>query len=50
MIYVPSVSDKGELVALGTGDKCLSCDSITTDGRVMIDSYAVAVARRALLK
>ncbi|XP_045171762.2 adenosine deaminase domain-containing protein 1-like isoform X2 [Mercenaria mercenaria] len=44
------VSDKGEIVAFGTGNTCLSCENLSTDGRAIIDSYAVAVARRALLK
>lgn len=45
-----AVTDPGEIVAFGTGNTCLSCDYISTDGRTIIDSYAVAIARRALLK
>ncbi|XP_052799737.1 adenosine deaminase domain-containing protein 1-like [Mya arenaria] len=41
---------KPEVVAMGTGNTCLSSDNLTTDGRSVIDSYAVAIARRALLK
>lgn len=43
-------TDKGEIVAFGTGNTCLSCENVSTDGRAVIDSYAVAMARRALLK
>ncbi|XP_076108271.1 adenosine deaminase domain-containing protein 1-like isoform X2 [Mytilus galloprovincialis] len=39
-----------QVVAFGTGNCCLSKDSLTLDGRCMIDSYAVALARRALVK
>ena len=45
-----TVEDDGTIVALGTGNACLSSDSLSEDGRVLIDSYAVATARRALLK
>lgn len=40
----------GEVVALGTGSTCLSGESLTLDGRCLIDSYAIAIAHRALLK
>lgn len=39
-----------QVVAFGTGNCCISKDSLTTDGRCIIDSYAVPMARRALLK
>ncbi|XP_052228574.1 double-stranded RNA-specific editase 1-like [Dreissena polymorpha] len=41
---------KPEMVAFGTGNSCLSGEHLKMDGRMLIDSYAVAVARRALLK
>ena len=41
---------KPEIVAFGTGNNCMSCDNLCDDGRALIDSYAVAMARRALLK
>ena len=45
-----TVDDDGTIVAVGTGNACLSSDSLSQDGRVLIDSYALATARRALLK
>ncbi|XP_067684217.1 adenosine deaminase domain-containing protein 1-like isoform X2 [Haliotis asinina] len=45
-----SATDVGEVVAIGVGNTCLSSSNLTTDGRTLIDSYAVTVARRALLK
>ncbi|XP_064612342.1 adenosine deaminase domain-containing protein 1-like [Liolophura sinensis] len=44
--------DRGEVVAIGTGGRCLSVEKHTEalDGRSLLDSYAVTVARRALLK
>ncbi|XP_046583472.1 adenosine deaminase domain-containing protein 1-like isoform X2 [Haliotis rubra] len=45
-----SSTDVGEVVAIGVGNTCLSSSNLTTDGRTLIDSYAVTVARRALLK
>ncbi|KAL5017270.1 hypothetical protein ScPMuIL_006859 [Solemya velum] len=41
---------EGEVVAMGVGNTCLSAEHITQDGRSLVDSYAVALARRALLK
>lgn len=41
---------KPEIVAFGTGNNCLASDGLCEDGRALIDSYAIAVARRALLK
>lgn len=51
--YISSIlgtSLQPEIVALGTGNTCLSSENICEDGRALIDSYAVAVARRAFLK
>ncbi|XP_046337714.1 adenosine deaminase domain-containing protein 1-like isoform X2 [Haliotis rufescens] len=45
-----SATDVGEVVAIGVGNTCLSSSNLTTDGRCLIDSYAVTMARRALLK
>ncbi|XP_060067861.1 adenosine deaminase domain-containing protein 1-like [Ylistrum balloti] len=39
-----------EVVAVGTGNSCIAKTNLTFDGRCLIDSYAVAMARRALLK
>ena len=50
LFFTISVDDDGTIVAIGTGNACLSSDSLSQDGRVLIDSYAVATARRALLK
>ncbi|KAK3087990.1 hypothetical protein FSP39_013122 [Pinctada imbricata] len=41
---------QGEVVAMGTGHNVISSDSLTTDGRCVIDCHAVAVARRAFKK
>ncbi|OWF55331.1 adenosine deaminase domain-containing protein 1-like [Mizuhopecten yessoensis] len=40
----------GQVVAVGTGNSCIAKKNLTLDGRCLIDSYAVAMARRALLK
>lgn len=40
----------GDVVALGTGTRSLSSESFTMDGRSLVDSHSVAMARRALLK
>ncbi|KAL4224333.1 adenosine deaminase [Mactra antiquata] len=45
-----SETDEGEIVAFGTGNTCLSCENISIDGRSVLDSYAVTIARRSLLK
>ncbi|XP_041348456.1 adenosine deaminase domain-containing protein 1-like [Gigantopelta aegis] len=43
-------TDHGEVIAFGTGHCSLSTDKITTDGRSLIDSTAITIAHRALLK
>lgn len=40
----------GDVVALGTGTRSLSSESFTMDGRSLVDSHSIAMARRALLK
>lgn len=40
----------GEVVAVGTGNSCLAKKFLTLDGRCLIDSYALAMAKRALRK
>jgi len=40
---------KPEIVAFATGNSSLSVESLANDGRCIIDSHALAVARRALL-
>ncbi|XP_050408955.1 adenosine deaminase domain-containing protein 1 [Patella vulgata] len=45
-----SEKDIGKVVALGTGNCCLSTENISTDGRVLLDSSALTIARRSLLK
>ena len=41
---------KGEVVAFGTGNKCVSLQGVTKDGRGLVDCHALAVARRAFRK
>ncbi|KAK3608690.1 hypothetical protein CHS0354_034094 [Potamilus streckersoni] len=41
---------EAEIVALGSGNVCLSGEMLKTNGRTLIDCYAVTIARRALLK
>lgn len=40
----------GDVVALGTGNTCVTGDALSLNGRVMNDSHAEVVARRSLLK
>ncbi|XP_062574046.1 adenosine deaminase domain-containing protein 1-like [Saccostrea cucullata] len=40
----------GDVVAMGTGCRTLSSESFTRDGRCLVDSHSVAMARRAFLK
>lgn len=49
-VVITGATDVGEVVAIGVGNTCLSSSNLTTDGRCLIDSYAVTMARRALLK
>jgi len=42
--------DEGEVVAIGTGDACILNNHLTTDGRVVMDCHAAAIARKALMK
>lgn len=41
-------SDKGKLVALGTGNGVASGATVTQDGRTVLDCHGVAIARRGL--
>ena len=50
VIIFITATDKGEIVAMGTGNSCMAGEYVTIDGRSLLDSYAVAAARRALLK
>ena len=34
------------VVALATGNQCVTSTMLTTDGRCVIDSHAVVIARR----
>ena len=45
-----AAEDEGQLVALGTGCRCVDSSELSTDGYTMIDSAAVVRARRALKK
>ena len=43
-------TDTGEVVALGSGGACIAPGGLPTDGRTLLDSHAVVIARRAFLK
>jgi hypothetical protein len=45
-----SGDSEGQVVAFGTGNCCIGKEHLTCDGRCLIDSYALAMARRALIK
>jgi len=42
--------DIGEVVVIGTGNRCLSSKNIACHGRLLLDCHAVVIARRALVK
>jgi tRNA-specific adenosine deaminase 1 len=49
---LPDASDRSaplEVVALGTGSKCLGADTVCGDGTTLNDSHAEVVCRRALI-
>lgn len=47
-VAIAGPSDKGKLVALGTGNGVASGATVTQDGRTVLDCHGVAIARRGL--
>lgn len=43
-------TDKGEVVAVGTGNMITPTAAVNAEGRTILDCHALTIARRALLK
>ncbi|CAH1802225.1 unnamed protein product [Owenia fusiformis] len=43
-------NDDGEVVAMGTGNTCITGDRLSMDGRTLNDCHAEVIARRSLLR
>lgn len=50
MIMKNSPEDSGRVVAVGTGNRCVTGDRLSMEGKVVNDSHAEIVARRSLMR
>lgn len=48
--FFPGQDDPGKVVSIATGEGFVSTDKLRNDGRILIDTSAIVVARRAFLK